>query len=276
VAFALLWSSASVAGKFGLQSSEPLTLFTVRFLIAGIILIGYSRLAEKERWPSRDEWVPLCVFGLFNTALYLGIFIIALREVTAGISALSLALNPVLISILSALWLRRAPKGYEWLSIAIGLAGVVLAVSPLLADGLATMRGFLLLLLSMLMYSIGAVYYARITWTLTRAAINGWQVLLGGLMLLPLTILFEGGGTTYDLRFWLSEFWLIVPVSIGAVQLWLRLLKADPVKASLWLFLCPVFGLAYSAVLLGEPLSWHTGAGTVLVIVALWLGQRGR
>ena len=40
ISFAILWASASVAGKFGLQSAEPLTLFTIRFLMAGGVLLN--------------------------------------------------------------------------------------------------------------------------------------------------------------------------------------------------------------------------------------------
>jgi drug/metabolite transporter (DMT)-like permease len=136
------------------------------------------------------------------------------------------------------------------------------------------MIGLLLLALSMLTYSIGAVYYSSVRWVLPRSVINGWQVFLGGLMLLPFTLLFEGGATSYDARFWLSIAWLVLPVSIAAVQLWLYLLKEDAVRASLWLFLCPIFGLSYSTWLLDEPFTLYTIAGTCLVLLSLYVGQR--
>ena len=66
----------------------------------------------------------------------------------------------------------------------------------------------------------------------------------------------------------------MIPVSIGAVQLWLYLLKADAVKASIWLFLCPIFGLVYATLLLDEPFSFYTVLGTLLVLIALILGQQ--
>jgi drug/metabolite transporter (DMT)-like permease len=63
-------------------------------------------------------------------------------------------------------------------------------------------------------------------------------------------------------------------VSILAVQLWLRLLKTDAVRASLWLYLCPIFGFLYSAILMGEPVTIYTIVGTGLVMVALYVGQK--
>jgi drug/metabolite transporter (DMT)-like permease len=72
----------------------------------------------------------------------------------------------------------------------------------------------------------------------------------------------------------LSLSWLVLPVSVVAIQLWLRLLKADAIRASMWLYLCPVFGFLYAAVLVGEPLNSYTFVGTALVLIALYLGQK--
>jgi drug/metabolite transporter (DMT)-like permease len=272
--FAILWSSASVAGKFGLMSSEPLTLFNFRFLAAGVLLLAITVFQKDSRLPQGKEWWQLTIFGIFNTALYLGIFIIALNEVAAGVTTLSLALNPLLISIMTSLWMKRKILGREWVSIFIGIAGVGVATYPLVQDGYASPFGLLLLFTSMFTYSIGAVYYSSVTWKFSRATINGWQVFIGGLLLIPFTLYFEGGNTTYDTRFWLSELWLVIPVSIGAIQLWLFLLKEDAVRASLWLFLCPIFGLLFSSLLLGEPFTVYTTVGALLVLLSLFWGQK--
>lgn len=273
LSFALLWSSASAAAKIGLQSTQGLSLFTLRFLVAGGLLLAWSRFAQRDRLPVGHEWKQLIIFGAFNTALYLGIFIVALEEVTAGVTSIALALNPLMIGTLTALWLRTRVSTLQWISIALGIAGVGVVSFPLLINGYATPAGMALMGLCMVAYSFSSVYYAAIPWTLSRTAINGWQVLIGGIVLLPFALLFANKGNTYDLRFWGSLFWLVVPVSIGAVQLWLYLLKIDAVRASLWLFLCPIFGLTLAAILLDEPITLYTLAGTGLVLTALFLGQ---
>ncbi len=274
--FAILWSSASAAGKFGLMSSGPLTLFTIRFVIAGALLLTFTLFQEQPRLPAGIEWWQLTLFGAFNTTLYLGIFIIALREVAAGITTLLLALNPLLISLFTSVWLKRRIAIREWISIALGIAGVSVATFPLVQNGYASVRGLILLITGMITYSIGAVYYSSVQWKLSRATINGWQVLIGGILLLPFTLFFEGFHANFDLRFWLSLTWLVIPVSIGAVQLWLYLLKEDAVRASLWLFLCPVFGLVFASILLNEPFTGYTAFGAILVLISLYWGQQKR
>ena len=280
--FAALWASASVATKFGVQSVHPLILANVRFFIAGsgMLLFAYGIQRYKSAWPTGVEWRQLTIFALLNTTIYLGAFVLALKQVSAGIGSLSTATNPLFIALLSALWLRRMPRWNEMGGLLLGLTGVGIATYPLLQNSYATVEGLLILLIGMISVSAATVYYARITWRLPDLLINGWQVLLGGLLLLPFTFISAALDPTafstshYDLRFWTSVFWLILPVSVGALQLWFYLVRQDPIRASLWLFLCPLFGFMYSYFFMGEPITTYTVAGTGLVIVGLWLGRR--
>jgi len=274
--FSALWASASVAGKFGLQSVQPLVLYDLRFFLAGGVMLGYTALMGERILPKGKEWTQLSVFGLFNTALYLGLFIFALQRITPGITTLALALNPLLISAFSAIWLKRRVTAREWTSLILGFLGLALATLPLLNFQDPTISGLLLLTLSMITYSIGAVYYASVKWDLPRMSINAWQVLAGGVILLPLTWMFYEPINVFDGAFWWATLWLVVPVSVGAVQLWLRLVKADSVKASLWLYLCPIFGFVYSVWLFDERVTGLTVLGTGLVLGALYLGQSSK
>jgi probable blue pigment (indigoidine) exporter len=273
--FAMLWASASSATKIGIQSAQPLVIGNFRFFIAGALMLGYSYLFQKNRLPRGTEWKQLAIYGFLNVTLYLGCFVIAIKHVSAGIGSLSTATNPLIISILSAFWLGRSVKKSEILGLILGITGVGIATYPLLKNSFADVEGLIILSISMISYSVGTVYYSSQKWDLPLLVINGWQVLLGGILLVPITFFFtDWSNNTYDVKFWFSVLWLVIPVSIGAVQLWLYLLKLDPVKASLWLFLCPIFGFIYASFLLNEPITAYTYAGTLLVIVGLYLAQR--
>ena len=272
--FALLWASASVATKFGIQSADPLILANTRFFIAGGLLLLYAYGLKRNPLPKGNEWRQLAVFALLNTTVYLAAFVLAMKEVAAGIGSLSTATNPLFIIVMSAVWLKRPLRWYEGAGVALGLGGVALATWPLLQNSFATARGVLILMAGMVAVSAATVYYSRCQFRLPNVVVNGWQVFLGGLQLLPFTLYgADWPAARFDGRFWGSVFWLIVPVSIAALQLWFHLVRQDAVRASFWLFLCPIFGFLYSSVLLHEPLSWHTFAGTALVLTGLYLGQ---
>lgn len=105
--------------------------------------------------------------------------------------------------------------------------------------------------------------------------INGWQTLFGGIAVLPVAFLmFDSSLNEYDAGFWIANIWLALPVSILAVLLWQYLLREHPVKASFWLFLCPLTGFAIASLVLDEPVTWHTIVGVLLVIVGLYIVQR--
>ena len=276
ILFAALWASASVATKFGVESAHPLWLATIRFLIAGSGMLLFAYFFQKNNpLPKGIEWRRLTIFALLNTTVYLGLFVLAMREVSAGIGSLSTATNPLFISLMSAIWLRRPLRWQEGAGIALGLAGVCVATYPLLGDAHASVQGLLIMLGSMLSVSAATVYYARFEWRLPPLIINGWQVFLGGLLLLPITLVvadFEP--ERFNSTFWVAILWLVIPVSVIALQMWFYLVRQDAVKASLWLFLCPIFGFVYSALLMNEPITAFTVAGTALVLAGLWLGRR--
>lgn len=274
IAFAILWASASVATKIGLQSVQPFVLANIRFILAGFLLLMFAQISGKKIRFTKTEFKQLIIYGFLNVTLYLGAFVWALKHISAGIGSLATATNPLFIIVISSLFLGKKSNSNSWLGLALGMAGVILATYPLLKIAHANTLGLVLILGSMLSYSIGTIYYSEQNWQLNRLAINGWQVLFGGIMLLPITLFyFDFNANNFDVNFWLSSIWLIIPVSIVAVQLWLYLLSVDPIKASTWLFLCPIFGFIYAYFLLNEPISWLTFAGTFLVLFGLYIGQ---
>lgn len=238
-------------------------------------MLFWGKVILKERLPDPDEWRPLFIYGILNVTIYLGFFVLGMKEVSAGIGSLSTATNPLFISLMSAFYLGRKVSPREWAGLLLGMLGVGLAAYPLLQKSVVTPLGLFYLLVSMLAYSAGTIFYAQQTWRLPRLAINGWQVLLGGVFLVPFTWFFyQETANTFDPRYWLSVAWLVLPVSVVAVQLWLYLLKSDTVRASLWLFLCPIFGFLLAWWLLNEPITIYTLAGTALVLCGLGLGQK--
>lgn len=276
VGFALLWSSAAAATKIALQSAQPFVIATVRFLIAGAAMLFFTHILWGKRLPHKREWLSVTLYGLLNISLYLGLYVVAMQEVSAGLGSMAVAVNPVLISIISAVLFDHKMGLKHWLSLLLCSTGVVVAAWPLLQNSFATVNGILIMLVSMLAYSAGAIYFARTKWNdLHILTINGWQTLIGGLLLIPVLLFtYKSELNRFDLNFYSAVLWLAIPVSIAAVQLWLWLLKRNAVTASYWLFLCPVFGFIIAAVSLKEPFTLYTIAGVLLVTAGLYIIQR--
>ncbi|MEI7735778.1 MAG: DMT family transporter [Ferruginibacter sp.] len=278
ILFALLWSSASAATKIGLQSAQPFVMAVTRFFIAGIILLLFAHGIYKYRFPQKKEWRQIIIYGMLNVSIYLGLYVLAMQRVSAGLGTMAVGINPVIISFFSMLLFGHKVTQKNVLSLLLCSAGVLIAAYPLFKNSYATVDGIVILLVSMLAYSAGAIYYARKKWSdLHIITINGWQTIFGGLLLLPVALLtYQQQKNNFDFRFWGATLWLAIPVSIGAVQCWMILLKQNAVNAAYWLYLCPVFGFLIASLLLKEPISWYTATGVFLVIGGLYILQASK
>ncbi|HLZ88923.1 MAG TPA: DMT family transporter [Puia sp.] len=270
--FSLLWSSAATATKVGLQFVQPFTICVVRFFIAGIVMIVISHAVLRQRLPRGREWGHIAVYGLLSNSVYLGLYVFAMRQVSAGLGSLAVATNPLFINLLTAIFLRQRLSATTIFCLVLCMAGVTLAAWPLFRNSSATPVGLLILLSGMIAYSVSVYYFSRIRWNgLPLLAINGWQVLFGGVFLLPLAAaVYQPVLNGWNMKALGAIVWLAIPVSIGAVQLWLYLLKQDAARSSFWLFLCPVFGFAISNIFTGEPITAYTIVGMGLVIVGIY------
>lgn len=270
--FSILWSSASTATKIGLQVLQPFTICVVRFFLAGVVMIGISHLVLRQRLPKGKEWGQIAIYGLLANTIYLGLYVIAMRQVSAGLGSLGVATNPIFINLISVIFLRERLRPVTIFSLLLCMTGVVLAAWPLLRNSTATPMGLILLLVSMVAYSISVLYFSRVPWNgLSRLTINGWQVLFGGVFLLPVMVfVYQPPLNVWNIKGLVSIVWLAIPVSIAAVQLWLFLLHVDAARSSFWLFLCPVFGFILSNIFTHEPLTFYTFAGMTLVIAGIY------
>jgi probable blue pigment (indigoidine) exporter len=275
--FSVLWASAATATKIGLRVAQPFTICVVRFFLAGglMLLVGHGVL--RQRLPKGREWRQIAIYGLLANSIYLGLYVFAMRQVSAGLGALAIATNPLFINLLAVFVLRQRLRLSTMACLLLCMVGVVVAAWPLFANSTATPVGLLMLMAGMVVYSVSVFYFSRAEWNgLPLLVINGWQVLLGGVFLFPLAaVLYRPALNIWDVESIGAILWLAVPVSICAVQLWLYLLKRDAARSSFWLFLCPVFGFALSNFFTHEPITWFTLVGMALVIGGIyWQSDR--
>lgn len=279
IIFVVFWASASSATKIGLTAVQPLVLSIPRFILASAIMLGVAHLVMKQSLPKGlTSWKKIAIYGFFNVGLYLGLYVVAMQRVSAGLGSLFIAINPVLIMLISTIYFRQPLRLATVLSFSLCMCGMLIAAWPLLSGSYASPSGLFLLLLSNISYSAGAIYFSKQNWEgMHILTINGWQTIFGCLYLIPFALFFyQPALNTFNFSFLGAVVWLAIPASIIASLLWMHLLRDNPTKASAWLFLCPVAGFAIAASIVNEPLTWQTLAGVVLVIIGLYIVQKAK
>lgn len=272
--FTVLYASGAVAMKFGLQSAPPLTLATLRFIIAGMLLLIYIYVLQrgKYRMPNKREFWILFWLGLLNTSLFLGLGLIALQTISSSIFNLFVPVNALLYALLAFLFLGQKIRLKEWGGIVISFTGLFIASYPSLIDSHATIGGILLLAVAIMSMAIGSLIYKKMDLQLPSIVINTWQVVFGGLILVIPTLLLEAGQPIkMDMNVIGYLIWSVFALSIFNLSLWFYLLKKDAITANNWLLLNPVAGYILGAILLGEPITQLSVIGAVLVLLGLYL-----
>jgi drug/metabolite transporter (DMT)-like permease len=275
-AFCVLWSSAFAVSKIALADCPPFFLLTMRFIVAGgIMLAGAAMLGSNRRLGWRDGTV-LAAIGIANNALYLGFNYYGMLTVPAGLTALIGSTNPVLTALLAAGFLGEPMTVRKVIGLVLGVAGVALVVESRISSGSASMSGIWLILAALVSLVGGTILFKRFALKANLVVANGVQTLAGGLALAPFALAFESiGDVVPTWRLLAALSYLTIGGSIVAYLLWLRLLNVlGATAASAYHFLMPPLGMLFGWILLGEHLQARDLIGILPVAAGIWLVTR--
>lgn len=208
------------------------------------------------------------------------LFASGLARTTATNAAIVMACTPLISSLVAAVLLREPPGWRRTVGIAIGFAGVAIVILNRQGAGLAQgWLGDMLLLSSVLCFAIGGAMVQRLSRGLTALEIS-WVVHAVGVAMLCVHLWLGGIDLVTPVRAagplaWaLIAFSGIVATALAAIA-WNRAIAAIGVaRTALWFYWVPIFGLAFAAAVLGEPLSgWH-GVGLAAVLMGSLIAMR--
>ncbi len=178
----LVWGSTYLAIEVANRTLPPLLMLSVRFLIAGGLLYGWTawRGDLKAERPGRRQWTAAAVVGGLLLVVDTGSVAWAEQRVPSGITALLVATVPVFIAVLDRVFLGIRLGFGAVAGISIGLVGVALLVGP---GGSLDALGAGVILLASLAWAAGSVY-ARVA-PLPRAPLvsAALQMLCAGVLL---------------------------------------------------------------------------------------------
>lgn len=154
-----IWGSTYLGLRFGLQGFPPFLLNGFRFLIAGGILFLVLRIRGRAVATRRQSWNAARI-GLL--LLVGGVGLVTIAEdlgVGSGIAATAIAVIPVWIALISGLF-GSWPHRYEWIGLAVGLAGVLVLAQE--GDFRASPLGMTLIVISPIIWAFGSIWGSRL------------------------------------------------------------------------------------------------------------------
>ncbi|WP_185267198.1 EamA family transporter [Halopseudomonas xiamenensis] len=265
----LVWGSTYLVTTEWLPADRPLTAAVLRILPVGLLMV----LLTRHR-PQRAEWPRLLLISaLCMSLLHWPLFVSAYR-LPGGLAALLICTQPLLVVVFAWLLFRQHTARQTVLGVLLGLIGVALVlVSPsrLVWDGV----GIFAATVAAVSMALGTLLIKRWQMPIPLLAFTGWQLLLGGLLLLPLMLWYEGLPPALHAGELGGYLYLAVLGTGLPYLLWFRALRGlDPVFMSILLLLSPLSALVLGYWFLGQGLTvWQwLGAGCVFagIVFSQW------
>ena len=273
IVYIFLWASAFVPSRILARGAPPLTILSLRFLVAGGLLLAGARAARLAIPRDVGSWIQIFLLGVGGNALYLGLNYEALRRMSAGMGSIIASTNPLIMAIVASFALREPLTPRKIVGLLLGFGGVLIAMLARTGTQEARLQDVLLSFGGVAAFVASNILYKRMRLRPHPVVLNGGQLFSAGVALVPAALLFEGvPNVEWTAPIVVSLLYLVVVLSVGASMLWFWILHhGEASRVSAYFFLTPVFGLLIGAALLGERLVWLDAAGLVVIAVGLWL-----
>ncbi|HBT4844046.1 DMT family transporter [Klebsiella variicola] len=260
--FVLLWGSAAIFTRWGLDNASPMALLVFRFLIALVALAPLTIV--RRRWlPAPGTRLQTAATGLMLIGGYSVCYFEAMANgVTPGLIATIMGIQPILTLCV----VERRLQGRRLSGLLLALAGLVLLVwRSLAASPMAmAMVGILFALAALLLMTFGALWQKRSRQAPADVLPLQYAVSLGlCLLIAPVS----GFQFTVNAGLIIPVLFLGLLISVVAQLLLYRLLSAgNIVNVTSLFYLVPVITALLDYLLLGNRLPAAAMVGMVAII----------
>ncbi|MBA3330372.1 MAG: EamA family transporter [Actinobacteria bacterium] len=266
----IAWGTSYVTITELLPDSRPLLVATIRVVPSALLLLIAGALASRWR-PHGAEWWHTGTLAMFNFGIFFPLLVIAVYRLPGGVAAVVGGLQPLFVAALSWLVARCRPRVLDLAVGCVAAFGVGLVVIRPGADFDPT--GLLAAVGANVSFAVGVVLTKHFSTPSNRLAATGWQLLLGGVILVPLTAFVEGAPASLTAGNVAGFAYLSLVATALAFVLWFNGIRRLPAAAPPLLGLAaPVTGAALGWGILGESLSPLQLTGFVVTLAAIAYG----
>ena len=266
----VVWGSTYAVTQLWLPPDRPFFAAAARVLPAGLLLLLWVRRLPRGVW-----WGRSAVLGALNHGLFFALLYVAAYRLPSGLGSTLTALSPLVLMGMAFLVLRERQARVTIGAAVLGVAGVVTLVWQNESAGTVDPVGVAAAVGAVLSSSLGFVLVKRWAPRDDVLVTTTWQLVAGGLLLVPLAAVVEGAPPALDGSALLALAYLgLVGSAVGYV-LWFRgLTRMDAGAVAVVGLVNPVVGTALGVALLAEPFGpLHLAAvavtlGSVLVAQA--------
>ena len=230
IIFVLLWSTGFIGAKYILPYAEPFVFLTIRYLFATLILVAIAKaIGESLRisWPQVKQSI---LVSVFLHVIYIGgVFYAIFIDIPAGITAVIVSLQPILVSAVAIPLLNERLSYKQIFGLLLGFNGVTFLLIPKLFEGDLSIgfsaAGITACVLALLGTTAGYLIQKKGGSDIPFLAGTAVQFASATIIFAIASIIFEPLKVDITLEFILALAWIVIALSIGSIFLLFYLLR---------------------------------------------------
>ena len=239
-----------MGAKYILPYAEPFVFLTIRYASAAIILFLLAKALREPLRISREQVKQSVKVGIFLQVIYIGgVFYAISLGLPAGVTAVVVSLQPILVSVLAVKFLNENLGLMKILGLLLGFSGVLFLMLPRIFQGEFNLEfpavGIISSVLALLGTTTGYLLQKKGGGEIPFLPGTAIQFVTATILFAILGLLFEDWNIEINLQFVLALAWIVLALSIGSIFLLFYLLKHDSASSvsSLYYLVPPLTAL---------------------------------
>ena len=272
----LIWGTTFISTKVLLADFAPVEILFLRFVMGFAAL--YLAAPRKMEKASRRQELTFATAGLCGVCLYYLMENIALTYTMASNVGVIVSVSPFFTAILSRIILKEEKLHARFfLGFVVAMAGIAL-ISFNGAAMKLNLTGDFLALMAALMWGCYSTFTRKISGYGFSTILTTRRTFFYGILFMIPALCLSGFRMDTERFFHPVSIGNLLFLGLGASALcfvtWNYSVKVlGAIKTSIYIYMIPVVTVLTSALVLKEPVTWMTGAGTLLTLAGLFLSE---
>jgi len=257
----ITWGLGFTLAKIGMEQFPALLIMTIRFGIAGLILVWFT----KPPWGHMRE---IFVVALIGSTIQYGLTYNGLKGIDASTAAILVQLEGPILAIMGAFLLKEKLGITRALGMGLAFIGVLIITGEPRLDG--HLDSVILLIAGSAVWAVAQIMISRLK-GLSGITILAWVAIMATPQMFVASLLIEDGQwlaiTTASFIDWSIILYLALIMTVLGYSVWYHLLSSvDVSKVSPFLMLLPITSIIAGIVLLDEKLTSSMILGGLLIM----------
>ncbi|MDC0483455.1 EamA family transporter [Candidatus Thioglobus sp.] len=257
----ITWGLGFTLAKIGMEQFPALLIMTIRFGIAGLILVWFT----KPPWGHMRE---IFVIALIGSTIQYGLTYNGLKGIDASTAAILVQLEGPILAIMGAFLLKEKLGITRALGMGLAFIGVLIIAGEPRLDG--HLDSVILLIAGSAVWAVAQIMISRLK-DLSGITILAWVAIMATPQMFVASLLIEDGQwlaiSTASFIDWSIILYLALIMTVLGYSVWYHLLSSvDVSKVSPFLMLLPITSIIAGIVLLDEKLTSSMILGGLLIM----------